>query len=223
MTPADTSDFTAIHTCLRAGTRALAAALGALDVADRARVDALRRYWKGFAGEVLAHHTVEDEVFYPALVLRVPAAAEHIGRIDADHHLLDMLMDEAHKGFAALDDAVAVARLTSVLVRLDELMQHHLDFEDAELVPLFSAHFSEDEYAQLTKAAMKVVGVGKQAAFTVPFIASIVDDEMRAHLLSNAPMPFRVILRLTETRHLRLAQRALGGSFRLLMAEPAVA
>ena len=51
-TPADTTDFTAIHTCMRRGGRALAIAVRTLDVSDRRQVDALRRYWEGYTGEV---------------------------------------------------------------------------------------------------------------------------------------------------------------------------
>jgi hemerythrin-like domain-containing protein len=207
---ADTTDFTAIHTCLRRGGRAIAAAMTTLDPADRRRVDAVRRYWEGYAGEVLAHHTVEDTIFYPALVERVPEAAEHLGRIDGDHHLLDELMDE---GRAAIADVVAggsAERAARVLGHLDVVMHEHLDYEDAELVPLFARHFDQDEYEALGKAAVKSLGLGKQALFTVPFVGSWLDADLRAHLLGTAPLPFRLMYRLTRRSHERLATAALG-------------
>jgi hypothetical protein len=208
--PADTTDFIAIHTCLRRGGRALAIAVRTLDVSDRPRVDALRRYWDGYTGEVLAHHTVEDDIFYPALVERAPEAAEHLGRIDAEHHLLDELMAEGHAAMTGLVEGASTEGAAYVLGHLDRTMQEHLDYEEVELLPLFSRNFDQDEYEQLHKAAIKSVGLGKQAMFTVPFIASWVDDDQRAQLLGSAPLPFRIMYRLTRRSHERLATEALG-------------
>lgn len=217
-TSADTTDFTAVHTCLRNGSRALAAAVAELDPRDRQRVTALQRYWRGYAGEVLAHHTIEDDVLYPALAERSPVAVEHLGRIDADHHLLDELMDEAHAAFAAIGAGAVPAAAVQVLVRLDELMHQHLDFEDSELVPLFRTHFDRAEYHALTQAATKSIGIGKQALFTVPFIGNGVSPDVRAHLFASAPPPFKVLYHLTRRRHDRLARRALGDAGALVTA-----
>ena len=208
--PADTSDFVAIHRCLRLGGRAIAQAMETLDRTDRRRVEDLERYWRGYAGEVLAHHTIEDEIFYPALVERMPDAAEHLERIADDHHLLDELMDEGHVTMSAVVAGGPTGPAADVLGHLDRLMHHHLDYEDADLVPLFTVHFDQDEYDQLTKAASRSLGLGKQVLFTVPFVASWVTDEQRQHLFADAPLPFRLMERMTRRRHARLAASALG-------------
>ena len=209
MTAADTTDFLSIHRCLRLGGRSLARAVDQIDPADRDRVAALARYWAGYTNEVLHHHGVEDDIFYPALVERAPVAAEHLGRIEADHHTLDELMDE---GEAAMADLVAGHRnhrAAAVLARLDDVMWTHLAYEDNDLVPLFPQHFDHDEYEALAKAAVKSLGL-KQALFTVPFVGSWVSEEVREQMLGDAPLPFRVLYRLTKNGHERLAARALG-------------
>ena len=93
-------------------------------------------------------------------------------------------------------------------------MHHHLDYEDADLVPLFAEHFDQDEYDQLGKAASRSLGLGTQALFTVPFVASSVTDEQRQHLFADAPLPFRLMERMTRRRHARLAASALGDARR---------
>lgn len=210
--PADTTDFLAIHLCLRRGGRALAEAVSALDgnTGDRRRIEALGRYWRGYAGEVLLHHTVEDDIFLPALIERAPVAAEHIGRIDADHHLLDELMAEGHAAMAELVEGGASASAARVLHHLDDAMRVHLDYEDADVVPLFAHHFDHAEYEQLHQAALKSLGVTKQVLFAVPFISSWLPLELREKMFEGAPLPLRAVHRLTRRSHERLATTALG-------------
>ncbi len=206
---ADTTDFLAIHTCLRRGGRALAEAVAGLERGDRSRARKLERYWQGYAGEILAHHTVEDTIFYPALVERSPVAAEHLGRIDADHHVLDELMAAGHVAMTPRAAGGPAAPAAYVLRHLDQVMRVHLDYEDAEVVPLFPQFFDQDEYAALAKAAGRSISF-KQALFTVPFVGSWLDDELRQKMLGDAPLPFRVLYRLTRSGHDRLATAALG-------------
>jgi hypothetical protein len=97
----------------------------------------------------------------------------------------------------------------AVLARLDDVMWTHLAYEDNDLVPLFPQHFDHDEYEALAKAAVKSLGL-KQALFTVPFVGSWVSEEVREQMLGDAPLPFRVLYRLTRNGHERLAARALG-------------
>jgi hemerythrin-like domain-containing protein len=206
----DLTSYHAGHTALRRGTRALARAAAELDPGDRRRSKAFARYWKGYEGEVHAHHTIEDDVFFPVLVERVPVAAELIGRTDADHARLDELMTLV--GGAVAD--LAAGRPSPVLVdglrELADLMDAHLGFEDADILPLFERHFTAEEYTDLDDQAAKALGISKQAAFTVPFIASMLDPDVLDQVFGDAPVAFRLLLRATRRSHARLATRALG-------------
>jgi hemerythrin-like domain-containing protein len=212
MTAPDLTTYLAIHTALRRGAHALAAGVTALDPADRGRGRALARYWEGYAGEVHAHHTIEDDVFFPALVERVAVAAELIGRTDADHHHLDELMTTISTAMAEIVAGGSPAPAEAALRELARHMDEHLDFEDADVLPLFSRHFDAAEYEALDERAQKSLGIGKQAAFTVPFVAACLDDETRQRVFSGAPLPFRVLYRLTRRSHARLIAAALGPS-----------
>ena len=208
LTP-DLTSYRTIHHCLRIAAHRMAGAAASAGPGDLRRAEALSRYWKGYAGEVLSHHTIEDASFFPALVERVPVAAELIGRTDKDHDHLDHLMEEidaALADWAAGGDKAPVAPL---LADLAEHMDAHLDFEDEDILPLFERHFTAAEYEALDEAAVKDLGIGKQAAFTVPFVMHWVDDERRAEMLAGAPLPLKVLWRLTRRRHARLTDAAL--------------
>ncbi|HEU5152466.1 MAG TPA: hemerythrin domain-containing protein [Iamia sp.] len=210
MSTADLRGYRAIHTALRDAAHAMAAAAPTLSTADPARLAAFRSYWRGYAGEVLAHHTTEDDVVFPELVRRVPALADLMDRADADHHHLDELMDDVTAALAAVADGARPDRLGGLLREVADHMDEHLGMEDERFLPMIEVSFSEEEYAALEARALEIIGVGRQAAFTIPFIAASVDDETRRHLLGDAPLPVRVILRVFRGRHARMRARALG-------------
>ena len=207
---ADISDFLAIHAMIRRSTRAFAVAVSSTGRLDRRRAIALDRYWKGYAGELHAHHTIEDEIFMPALAERVPTVASHVGRVDADHHELDLLIEAGHAAFGGLRAGSTGDDVSEIMWALDRLMSEHLDFEDDDIVPLFARHFDQEEYDALHARAIKVIGIGRQAMFTVPFTARWIDTATWARGYDSAPLPLKLIYRATRRSHDRLTLLALG-------------
>ena len=208
----DTADYRVIHHCLRIAPHRLVAALMDFEPGDHPRARALERYWRGYAGEVLAHHTVEDEIFFPRLVERVPVVADQLATVDAEHHRLDELMAATGAAMTRLgtsaqrqdaDDAAACLR------ELADLMDRHLDFEDTDLVPLFSRHFTAMEYSQMERAAKSSLSLS-QAAFTVPFVMYWAPPHEAAGMLAGAPLAMRLLYRATRRGHARLTALALG-------------
>jgi iron-sulfur cluster repair protein YtfE (RIC family) len=178
------------------------------DPGDRRRIKALQGYWAGYEYEVLHHHTVEDKVVFPALRERVATAVALTDRTDADHAELDELMEACKAAVDQLAVPGAAREATAALRALAAHMDTHLDFEDQEVLPLLARTFTQEEYAGLEQRAMETVGIGKEAAFSVPFIGAALDDAERAAVLAAAPRPMRLLYRLTRGRHARLASRA---------------
>jgi hypothetical protein len=186
-----------------------------MDPADRRRIAALVRYWKGYAGEVLGHHTIEDVVFFPALVERLPDANVHMARLGAEHHHLDALMTACTNAVEDLRRdpcAAATEELASHFDALARLMDDHLEYEDVEILPLFEANFSQEEYTVLEDQAIKSTGIGPQAAFAIPFVVDAATPEEFDRVFEKAPGALKVFYRLTRGRHARLAARALGAA-----------
>jgi hemerythrin-like domain-containing protein len=215
MSTPDTSDYRIIHHTLRTAAHRMAAALAAFEAGSDAQAKAMEKYWNGYVGEVLAHHTIEDDIFFPRLVERVPTAAAHLVRADADHHHLDDLMDTCQAAMRELRRTAGIAAAFEAAASVRELAAHmdsHLDFEDEHLVPLFTDHFTAEEYTELTTAAMKHLGIGKQAAFTVPFVMHWAPPADGCKMLAEAPFAFRLLHRATRRGHARLTSLALGSA-----------
>lgn len=206
----DVSDYLAIHGMIRRATRALRLATGPRRMLDDRSAPALRAYWIGYANELHAHHTVEDTIFFPALVERDPGVAAEIERSDADHAELDDLIAIGHAAFAAIGAGSDPAVAHDVMLRLERLMADHLDFEDADLLPRIARHFGQAEYDAMHQRAVKASTSAKQIAFVVPFVATWISPEAWRSLWSTAPLPMKIAYRVTRRRHARLVRDAFG-------------
>lgn len=206
----DLTNYRLVHKALRQAADRLAVAARQLDGADRAQVKAFAKYWRGYSGEILAHHTVEDDFFFPALAEKVAVGAAALEAIDGDHEHLDHLMEAVDSEVRHVVKGGGHHVLCRLLDELAAHMNEHLDIEDADLLPLFERHFSVEEYEALDEAAIKSLGVGRQAAFTVPFVVDAADPDGQVALLTGAPAPLRILYRLTRKSHARLAAKAIG-------------
>jgi hemerythrin-like domain-containing protein len=208
----DLTIYRAGHAAIRQGAHDLAAGAITLDAADRRRTEAFARYWRGYHGEVLGHHTVEDDFVLPAMSGRYPGSERVSARVDRDHHELDSLLDVITVAVATVRNGAAAPGLVHLMDELAGHMDEHLDFEDRELLPVIETTMSFEEYEAIEAEAIKAAGIGRQAAFTVPFILSYASAEERARMLAGAPMPLRVVYRLTRRSHARLAAVTFGES-----------
>lgn len=203
MSAPDLTGYRTVHLALRGGADLLASVAADVPAAHRARVAAFRRYWTGYAREVLTHHRTEDDIMFPALVARVPVAGELVRRTDAEHQQLDELMDRCDAAVQALVRGVRTGDLVPAFRGLADHMAHHLDFEDEDILPLFERHWTAEEYAALDEAAMKALGI-RNAVFTVPFVLHFAPADVRAEMLAHAPLPLRIIDRIGRRPHARL-------------------
>lgn len=209
-TTPDTTTYLLVHRALRTSARRLADATAAYDRQDPRRTRALVRWTEGFIAELHCHHTIEDDAMFPALVARVPGAAELIDRTDADHAAMDLIMERLETGAKILRMGGSPRKLHEAATDLADLLDVHLAFEDAHVIPLFERHFTAEEYQRLDEEAMAILGVSKQALFTVPFVLSEATPEELDRSWATAPTPFKVLYLASRGRYRRMADRALG-------------
>ena len=211
----DLTVYRIIHRGMRADTARLTAAVRSLTEAERARrVPDIVRWYKGFLTEFQGHHTVEDDIFFPALAERVPIFADRLERLDAEHHTLEAALVGVDEAVRSLADPEVAWRdvhrdALDALVVADNELTLHLDHEDADVLPLFVRHMSKIEYDELGERAQKQLSFGNMA-FALPWIMSQTTDDELKKMRAEAPLPLKLIWYATRGRYARLASRALG-------------
>jgi hemerythrin-like domain-containing protein len=209
----DISMYYLVHRAIRSDAQRFAAAMRDLTEHDRRRIATIRWWWRGFSNELHNHHSLEDTIFFPALAERVPAFVEYERGLADDHAHLDeviSLLDDAVHGLSsvrswATHHAVAVELATE----LAEFLGHHLALEDADILPLFTRHFSAAEYDVLDRRAIKATRP-VEIVFTCPWLLIACTPAERADLLAHLPAFLRVVWRLTGRRHARRTTLAFG-------------
>jgi hypothetical protein len=217
MTTPDLTLLTITHRTMRHDARRLHRAVQRLRSDERhVHGDDLEQWFRGFAGEVRAHHAFEDIVLLPRLVQRAPAAVVQVARIDQDHKAVADALGACAFALADLADPAvswveARGWALAATSALAEIMQAHLDFTDQVILPAISHYFSADAYAALELDAKAFRSV-RQAMFSVPWVLSSVTAHEQQVLLGAAPWSVRVIWRLTRAGYERLAARAFAAS-----------
>jgi hypothetical protein len=208
-----------LHGAMRTSGDQLAAALADVPAGDRRRAQALSQWFAGFDAELHHHHMVEDEIFFPALVARVPTYLESSGpEIEADHERLDQLLAALRGSLARLagDGEWAVSRgeAYALASELAALLHRHLGLEDQDVLPLYCRHFTAEEYQALHDEAAKTMAL-RQAWFTVPWLMTHLDAKRRVEVFEEAPGIMRLVWRLSRRGYARRAALALAGEVRL--------
>lgn len=211
--PPDLRVVTIIHRAMRRDAARLARTVAGLGDGDATRARALRRWYGHYHAEVTGHHHVEDEIWFPVLAERVPTYGQHADRLDREHHLLE---DGLVGVQAALDDLVseegsARARgpARHAACELSELLDLHLGFEDADIMPLYLRHFTEDEFVEVERRTRRTIAA-RRLPFAVPWMLGAATPPERARVLGQAPLALKVLWYASRRRHAGLSERAFG-------------
>lgn len=216
----DLTALTLVHRALRRDAGRLVTALDGLGDGDTARARALRRWYGHYRAELNAHHQLEDDLWFPVVADRVPTFAAHTDRLAREHHVLE---DAATALTARLDELAGDGKATLTVGRparraardaaceLHEVLDEHLAFEDADIVPLITRHLSADDVAEV-EARTRARLDRRQLPFLVPWMLSAATPAERTRMLAAAPWPLKLVWYASRRRHDRMTARALGRS-----------
>jgi hypothetical protein len=203
-----------VHRALRRDAGRLADAVGSLGDGDTARVRALRRWYIHYRAQLDAHHQIEDDLWFPVLAERVPTFAAHADRLAREHHVLE----EAATALAVRLDALAGdgtayesarGRARDAACELREVVDDHLAFEDADIVPLITRHLTADDVgAVVARTGARLDR--RELPFVVPWLLGAATPAERERTLAVAPWPLKVVWYAARRRHDRMTTRALG-------------
>jgi hemerythrin-like domain-containing protein len=199
--------FKGAHTAFRRDTARLIEQLARLDVRDAARIQLLVAWFAKMEHSLHIHHTVEDEVLWPAIRDRDPGFDAEQQLMEDEHGELDAALTATRRALQTLavtggtvrDDARRAAE--SSAVRLRGVLLEHLDDEEARALPRLGELFSAEEYAQLDARARRQLRMKPaDMAFSGAWYISALDREDAAHMLREAPFALRVLYRLAWRR-----------------------
>jgi hemerythrin-like domain-containing protein len=209
----DVHDMVVVHRTFRQACAELPELVRGLRPGDTARaelvVDEVRFMLMGLE----AHHVSEDEFLWPRLAARTAGQAETIARMEQQHHRLEELVTQVT---GALDNLAADPRqplceqVADRLAELGTVLTAHMDEEENTILPLAADHLTVAEWEELGEISLaKIEKKHLLRAFSA--LMAVATPEEQQTLLTKAPLPARVLWRLTGRRsHTRREARLRG-------------
>jgi len=167
---------------------------------------ALAVRWEQF-GEILHHHhTTEDDVLWPQLLEVVDADGRAtLEAMEAEHELIDPLLESCAAGFAAMaqaPDADTRQRLADTAEVARDTLSDHMRHEETEALPLVQALMSTEGWERVEKAAGDGKGL-KDLLFLAPWIADGLTRGQMETALRSVGQGLRIVVALTRGRYAR--------------------
>lgn len=215
----DLTGYRLLHRGMRMDTSRLRDAVATMTEPDRRRrAPAVSRWYGGFLGEFRHHHTVEDDIFFPALARRLAVFEDQVALLGDQHRRLEEALVAVEGAVGQLADPHAAftsshSDAVDAVERGCAELNGHLDHEDADVLPLFVAHMSVVEFDEIEERAAKSLP-RSQIAFSVPWLVSQTSDDERGHLMKDAPAFLKLVWYLTRGRYARLANKAFASARR---------
>lgn len=188
-----TADMLAIHAALRrelGKLPGLVAQADELSETDRATV---AQHWTLVGRFLTAHHTGEDEVLWPVLRERRPAARELVDELEADHERFHALQEQGDEIIASWDEASdqtaeRVAECAQIAAELAEGLRAHAAREESELLPLIPGAVTAEEWALLPQHAQRAFAPDEMF-LVLGMIMEELPPPAQAGMLAGMPEP----------------------------------
>lgn len=107
----------------------------------------LSRLGSRLLGELIGHHQIEDEAYFPKLARLEPRIARGFAMLDRDHHdlhaLIDRFADGANRVLGAQSDAIrrnAAGGFRADLAAFETILIRHLTDEEDLVLPVVLKH-----------------------------------------------------------------------------------
>ncbi|HVH41434.1 MAG TPA: hemerythrin domain-containing protein [Labilithrix sp.] len=124
------------------------------------RSDEKQKIFLDLAARLVAHDAIEREIFYPACE-RVLGKSEPLMEGIAEHGLMEFSIFRADKA----RDSEPFDYLVTVL---REIVQHHIEEEESEILPEAASHMGEDMLEALGKTMTKRYAASMEGDFRLP-------------------------------------------------------
>jgi len=195
---ADLTVMLAAHAALRRDLIRLARAAAVADLADPARLAAVRAGWETFKRQLHLHHTAEDDIVWPALRQRLghsDQAQSVLDEMEDEHELIDPLLD-AMDGelFSVTAGIPGPAGLTETTDALAASLAAHLVHEERDALPLIGVALTTGEWRSVGLRIARANGLSL-AGEMFAWLADSGETAEAAKAIRMLPPPARLIYR----------------------------
>jgi hypothetical protein len=210
--PADLTMMYVLHHGFRRDLARFVVAARRTPLTDIATWASLLERWDLFALLLHDHHHKEDEYVWPLLRSAVAAAGDDeaaavLDAMEAEHAIIDPLLAAVREDLDRLahaTDAGARDALEANLVSAQEVLDHHLGHEERDAIAVLQRYVAADDWAELERKHLRG-GLGPGDLLRLlPWSVQDLPGPVATGLLSEAGLPFRLMLRLGRRRYERL-------------------
>ncbi len=186
----DTSDMIAVHKALRGALGAGPPRVRDVDPGDEARRALIADYYDNVLWFLEVHHNGEEQLVFPLLRERSPAATAIVDSMESQHHEVVQLLADAGTSRTAWAGGDTGARdtLAEQLQALHDATVAHLDQEEAQLLPLCGDYLTMDEWGALPGHALSQYR-GDKVWLVLGLIMEQRTPDEQAQMLSSMPPP----------------------------------
>ena len=193
----DVHEMVVVHRAFRREFPAAAALIRGTAAGDTRRAKVVADHLRlGLAG-LHMHHTGEDIVLWPLLLERAAPSTGLVETMQTQHHAVDTHVEAIMPALDAWEAAPARAngeRLAQLCEQLTVALVEHLDLEEREILPLASRHVTAAEWNQMGEHGKDTMSPS-QLPIMFGLVLEDADDQERAKMLGNLPLPIRVLLK----------------------------
>jgi hemerythrin-like domain-containing protein len=190
----DLSLMILMHDALRRDLVRLAKVASRRNLVDPSRRPAINAGWELFKEQLHIHHSGEDEQLWPKArkrMARSDAGLSLLAEMEAEHDLVDPLLDEVDLAFA--DRETGDERLSDVVDALTVALLNHLNHEERDALPLLGRVLTAKDWKEVIGEQRKM-GL-KVASRFFPWMLDEQTPAKTAKAVGMMPPPLRVVYR----------------------------
>jgi hypothetical protein len=216
---ADTSSMYIVHIMFRREFALLPDLIGSVAPGDGQRTQVVGDHVELMCSLLHHHHSAEDAVLWPLLLIRAPKEIDPVVHLAEGHHqAIDDLLSEVGKRLEAWRDGASTAdgaALALSLRRLAVKAFEHMDLEERLVLPLVERYIFATEWE-----AMEVQAVSSLSPDEVPLVVGMVMYEVKREQLPEAfPAP---VVEMAPGVYAAYAERVFGTKTPLRATELAI-
>jgi hemerythrin-like domain-containing protein len=151
-------EFKGVHNMIRGLLHLLGSAVSDAKSGDSRQTKTLADLGLFVVAGAHFHHTTEDDYYWPAVV-KNGADSNLLEPLVKEHHMIDPLLDETEKAFAALKSGPtssgSIETLGELVGRFKEDMVRHLDNEEPIFFPMLAQYMPDDESERIAAVLAK--------------------------------------------------------------------